>query len=104
MVFSKEEADSAQSWLFQHLLDRGRQTFNSIAQPPYNIRTQSLSMVKMAASTSSAAARVGKSSGKFHPPKGYSFPVRTFGTKGEKRSFRSDWCVKYDWLHYQTAR
>ena len=49
-------------------------------------------MVKMAASTSSAAAHVSESSGqvpvKFHPLKGYSFPVRTFGTKGEKRSFR----------------
>ena len=41
----------------------------------------------------------GKVPAKFHPPKGYSFPVRTFGTKGEKRLFRSDWCVKYDWLH-----
>ena len=64
-------------------------------------------MVKMAASTSSAAACISESSGqvpvKFHPPKGYSFPVRTFGTKGEKRSFRSDWCVKYDWLHYDST-
>ena len=32
MGFSKEEADSAQSWLNTHLLDRGWQTFNSIAQ------------------------------------------------------------------------
>ena len=23
-----------------------------------------------------------------------------FGSKGEKRSFRADWCEKYDWLHY----
>jgi hypothetical protein len=37
---------------------------------------------------------------KFHPPKNFSFPVRSFGLKGEKRSFRAEWCVKYDWLHY----
>ena len=58
----------------------------------------------MATSTSSGSARASKSSAqvpvKFHPPKGYKFQVRTFGTKGEKRSFRSEWCVKYDWLHY----
>ena len=23
-----------------------------------------------------------------------------FGTKAEKRSFRSKWCIKHDWLHY----
>ena len=37
---------------------------------------------------------------KFHPPKNYKFPNHTFGTKGEKRSFRSKWCAKHDWLHY----
>ena len=37
---------------------------------------------------------------KFHPSKKYTFPVRTLGSKGEKHSFRSDWCEKYDWLHY----
>ena len=35
---------------------------------------------------------------KFHPSKKYTFP--TFGSKGEKCSFRADWCEKYNWLHY----
>ena len=33
-------------------------------------------------------------------PKKYTFLVRTFESKGEKHSFRADWCEKYDWLHY----
>ena len=37
---------------------------------------------------------------KFHPSKKYAFPARKFGGKGEKRSFRAEWCEKYDWLHY----
>ena len=37
---------------------------------------------------------------KFHPSKSFAFPVRKFGSKGEKRSFRAEWCAKYDWLHY----
>ena len=37
---------------------------------------------------------------KFHPSKKYTFPVRMFGSKREKRSFRADWCEKYDWLRY----
>ena len=40
---------------------------------------------------------------KFHPPKSYQFPPRSFGAKGEKRSFRAEWCDKYDWLHYDQA-
>lgn len=27
-------------------------------------------------------------------------PVRKFGSKGEKQSFRAEWCEKYNWLHY----
>jgi len=52
------------------------------------------------ASTSSASAHASEIPVKFRPSKSYEFPVRTFGTKGEKRSFRSEWCAKYDWLHY----
>ena len=37
---------------------------------------------------------------KFHPSKNYAFPARKFGSKEEKRSFRAEWCEKYDWLHY----
>ena len=37
---------------------------------------------------------------KFHPSKNGKFPARKFGSKGEKRSFRAEWCEKYDWLHY----
>ena len=37
---------------------------------------------------------------KFHPSKSFAFPSRNFGSKGEKRSFRAEWCEKYDWLHY----
>ena len=55
----------------------------------------------------SAAECVGQTQGqsfqipaKFHPSRSYAFPVRIFGSKGEKRSFRAEWCAKYDWLHY----
>ena len=38
---------------------------------------------------------------KFHPSKSFAFPARKFGSNGaEKRSFRAEWCAKYDWLHY----
>ena len=42
----------------------------------------------------------GRVPSKFHPPSMYKFPTRKFGSKGEKRSFRAEWCKKYDWLHY----
>ncbi len=29
-----------------------------------------------------------------------SLPVRKLGSKREKRSFRPEWCQRYDWLHY----
>ena len=55
----------------------------------------------------SAAECVGETQGqsfqipaKFHPSRSYAFPVRIFGSKGEKLSFRAEWCAKYDWLHY----
>ena len=55
----------------------------------------------------SAAECTGESQGlpfqipaKFHPSRSYAFPARIFGSKGEKRSFRAEWCEKYDWLHY----
>ena len=41
-----------------------------------------------------------QSPSKFHPSRNYVFPVRMFGSKGEKRSFRAEWCAKYDRLHY----
>ena len=37
---------------------------------------------------------------KFHPNKVFVFPKRKFGTKGEERSFRAEWCEQYPWLHY----
>ena len=40
---------------------------------------------------------------KFHPPKSFKFPKRSFGSKDEKRSFRGEWCEKFDWLHYDVA-
>ena len=41
-----------------------------------------------------------QSPSKFHPSRNCVFPVRMFGSKGEKCSFRAYWCAKYDWLHY----
>jgi len=35
---------------------------------------------------------------KFHPSKSFKFPKRKFG--GTERSFRAEWCEKFDWLHY----
>ena len=40
---------------------------------------------------------------KFHPPKSFSFPKRSFGCSGNQRSFRSEWCEEFEWLHYDTA-
>ena len=40
---------------------------------------------------------------KFHPPKSFLFPKRSFGSKNEKRSFRPEWCEKYSWLHYDAS-
>ena len=37
---------------------------------------------------------------KFHPGNLFNFPKRKFCKKGEERSFRSEWCEKYPWLHY----
>ena len=41
---------------------------------------------------------------KFHPPRDFRFPKRKFGKKGEERSFRSDWCTKFPWLHYNVGK
>ena len=35
-----------------------------------------------------------------HQPKEYSFPLRDFGRKGEKRSFKSAWFNEWPWLDY----
>ena len=40
---------------------------------------------------------------KFHPPKSFHFPKRLFGSKLEARSFQSEWCDKFDWLHYDVS-
>ena len=41
---------------------------------------------------------------KFHPSKNYTFPKRTFGKQGkDQRSFRSEWCTSYTWLHYDAT-
>ncbi|XP_062523370.1 zinc finger MYM-type protein 1-like [Corticium candelabrum] len=40
---------------------------------------------------------------KFHPPKTFRFPRRKFGSKGETRSFKAEWCEKFDWLHYDAS-
>lgn len=39
---------------------------------------------------------------KFHPPITFKFPKRKFGASGE-RSFKSLWCQKYRWLHYDVS-
>ena len=36
-----------------------------------------------------------------HQPKKFSFPPRSFGSKGEKRSFRPIWFEKWSWLYYR---
>ena len=40
---------------------------------------------------------------KFHPPKSFSFPKRSFGSRAIQRSFRSKWCQEFEWLHYDAA-
>ena len=39
---------------------------------------------------------------KFHPSSTYKFPKRKFGASRE-RSFKSNWCQKYQWLHYDAS-
>lgn len=41
---------------------------------------------------------------KFHPLNEFSFRKRAFGSKGEERSFRFEWCTKYSWLHYDIGK
>ena len=40
----------------------------------------------------------------FRPTKAFKFPKRRFGTKGEERSFRAEWCDVFSWLHYDVAK
>ena len=39
---------------------------------------------------------------KFHPSSTYKFPKRKFVVSRE-RSFKSNWCQKYQWLHYDAS-
>ena len=41
---------------------------------------------------------------KFHPHKLFVFPKRKFGSKGEERTFRAEWCQQYPWLHYDVKQ
>ena len=40
----------------------------------------------------------------FRPSKSFNFPKREFGSKGEKRSFRAEWCQQFEWLHYDVGK
>ena len=40
----------------------------------------------------------------FKPGRTYSFPKRKFGKGKDERSFRADWCDKYEWLHYNADK
>ena len=40
----------------------------------------------------------------FCPLKSFNFPKREFGSKGEKRSFRAEWCQQFQWLHYYVGK
>ena len=42
---------------------------------------------------------------KFHPPKNFKLPKRSFGAQGKDRqSFHTEWCVTYCWLHYVVSQ
>ena len=34
----------------------------------------------------------------------FKFPRRQFGSKGEERSFRAEWCDAFSWLHYDVDK
>ena len=57
----------------------------------------------VARSTVASCDSIDKLLRKYHPPKGFSFPKREFGSKREKRSFCAKWCNKYTWLHYNVT-
>ena len=40
----------------------------------------------------------------FRPTKSFKFPKRQFGSKGEERSFRAEWCDAFSWLHYDVDK
>ena len=40
----------------------------------------------------------------FRPMKSFSFLNRQFGSKGEERSFRVEWCDVFNWLHYDVDK
>ena len=56
--------------------------------------------ISLSVPSSSASAVVPE---KFHPSKSFPFPKRSFGSKGETRSFRAEWCEKHSWLHYDAS-
>ena len=47
---------------------------------------------------SSSKGVIPQDSSKFHPNKSFRFPKRKFGNT--ERSFRAEWCERFDWLHY----
>lgn len=40
----------------------------------------------------------------FFPTGSFKFPKCSFGAKRQQRSFRSEWCKKYNWLHYDVGK
>ena len=65
-----------------------------------NTRTTAVTHGCFAYSHSHDQHEQSKTGEKFHPPKSFKFPRREFGSKGEQRSFRPEWCEMFEWLHY----
>ena len=40
----------------------------------------------------------------FCPSGSFKFPKHPFGAKGLQRSFQSEWCKNYNWLHYNVSK
>ena len=47
-----------------------------------------------------AATSIRAQHGRVAVLKRFNFPKRQFGTKGEERSFRAEWCDTFSWLRY----
>ena len=59
-------------------------------------------MAELSSSSSSESSSF--SVKKFRPSKSFKFPKRSFGSKGDERNFRAEWCDKYSWLHYDVEK
>ena len=76
------------------------QYYRTLSAVVLHASKRGLTLVGLVVVFSTMADSVSK---KFHPPKSFSFPKRSFGSKKIQRSFRSELCQEFNWLHYDAT-